>query len=129
MKLRTILASFGALLVASACQAQPKDEVLLDMAQAFKQGNKVKLAQLLPAAQGHILEPWAAYWELRARLDTASAAEVQAFFTKYAGTYQEDRLRADWLMQLGQRREWDAFADNYARYRMRDERELRCYNL
>jgi soluble lytic murein transglycosylase len=129
MKLRTILASFGALLIASACQAQPKDEVLLDMAQAFKQANKARLAQLLPAAQGHPLEPWAAYWELRARLDTASASEVQAFFTRYAGTYQEDRLRADWLMQLGQRREWDAFAEHYARYRMRDERELRCYNL
>jgi len=129
MKLRTILASFAALLVASACQAQPKDEVLLDMAQAFKQANKAKLAQLLPAAQGHPLEALAAYWELRARLDTASSAEVQAFFSRYAGTYQEDRLRADWLMQLGQRREWDAFAQDYARYRMRDERELRCYNL
>ena len=129
MKLRSILASFAALLVAAATQAQPKDEVLLDMAQAFRQNNKVKLAQLLPAAQGHILEPWAAYWELRARLDTATAQEVQAFFTRYAGTYQEDRLRADWLLQLGQRREWEAYAENYARYRMRDERELRCYAL
>ncbi|MDB5860391.1 MAG: peptidoglycan lytic transglycosylase, Glycoside Hydrolase Family 23-like protein [Ramlibacter sp.] len=129
MKLRTILASFATLLVAGAVQAQPKDEVLLDMQRAFSQGNKAKLAQLLPAAQGHILEPWAAYWDLRARLDTASTQEVQAFFTRYAGTYQEDRLRADWLQQLGQRREWEAFAQDYARYRMRDDRELRCYNL
>ncbi|NML47366.1 lytic transglycosylase domain-containing protein [Ramlibacter sp. G-1-2-2] len=129
MKLRSILASFAVLLVAGAAQAQPKDDVLLDMQQAFRQNNKAKLTALLPAAQGHVLEAWAAYWELRARLDTASTSEVQAFFTKYANTYQEDRLRADWLMQLGQRRDWDTFAAAWPAYRMRDERELRCYSL
>ena len=35
------------------------------------------------SAQGHLLEPWAAYWELKARLETASAAEVQAFLARY----------------------------------------------
>jgi soluble lytic murein transglycosylase len=129
MKLRTILASFAALLIAGASQAQPKDDVLLDMQQAFRQNNKARLAQLLPAAQGHVLEPWAAYWELRARLDTASIPEVQAFLARYAGTYQEDRLRADWLELLGERRDWDTFALEYPRYRMRDDRELRCYAL
>jgi soluble lytic murein transglycosylase len=62
---------------------------------------------LLPAVRGHALEPWAAYWELRARLDTASLQEVQDFLGRYAGTYQEDRLRNDWLLQLGQRRDWE----------------------
>jgi soluble lytic murein transglycosylase len=127
MKLRTILASFAALLIAGASQAQPRDDVLLDMQQAFRQDNKARLTQLLPAAQGHVLEPWAAYWELRARLDTASVPEVQAFLARYAGTYQEDRLRADWLELLGERRDWDNFAAEYPRYRMRDDRELRCY--
>jgi soluble lytic murein transglycosylase len=129
MKLRTILASFAALLVAGAAQAQARDDVLLDMQQAFQKNNKAKLTALLPAAQGHVLEPWAAYWELRARLDTASTSEVQAFLAKYAGTYQEDRLRADWLQLLGQRRDWDTFAQEWPRYRMRDERELRCYSM
>ena len=127
MKLRTILASFAALLMAGCAQPQPRDDVLLEMQQAFRQNNKARLTQLLPAAQGHVLEPWAAYWELRARLDTASVPEVQAFLARYAGTYQEDRLRADWLELLGERRDWDNFALEYPRYRMRDDRELRCY--
>lgn len=128
MKLRTILASLALALLGSA-QAQPRDEVLLQMQEAFGKGNRARLAQLLPQAQGHVLEPWAAYWELRARLDTAPAAEIQQVLARYAGTYQEDRLRNDWLLQLGQRREWDTFAQEYPKYRMNDDREVRCYAL
>ncbi len=128
MKLRTILASLAIVVVGSA-QAQPRDEVLLEMQQAFRQGDKARLAQLLPLAQGHALEPWAVYWELRARLETASPQEIRQALDRIAGTYQEDRLRADWLQLLGERREWGLFEQEYARYRMRDERELRCYAL
>ncbi len=105
------------------------DTVLLDMQQAFRKGDKKQLAALLPQARGHALEPWAAYWELRARLDEAQPQEVQAFFTRYAGSYQEDRLRNDWLLLLGQRRDWSAFTDELPNYRMNDDRELRCYAL
>ncbi|HEX2545402.1 MAG TPA: transglycosylase SLT domain-containing protein [Ramlibacter sp.] len=128
MKLRTILASLAVVLIGCA-QAQPRDDVLLEMQQAFRQGNKARLAQLLPQAQGHALEPWAAYWELRARLDTAPPAEVQQFFQRYAGTYQEDRLRNDWLLMLGQQRRWELFAQEYPKFRMKDDREVRCYAL
>lgn len=129
MKLKTILASFAAVLVAGCVQAQPRDDVLLEMQQAFRQNNKARLTQLLPAAQGHVLEPWAAYWELRARLDTAGPTEIQAFLARYAGTYQEDRMRNDWLLMLGQRRDWETFALEYPRYRMNDDRDVRCYAL
>ena len=74
--------------------------------QALKRGDRKKLAVRLPQAKGHALEPYAAYWELKARLDEASARDVQDFFARYPGTYQEDRLRADWLRLLGQRRDW-----------------------
>jgi soluble lytic murein transglycosylase len=132
MTLRTILASL-AIVLAGCVQAQPqnqaRDEILLEMQQAFRQGNKARLAQLLPQAQGHALEPWAVYWELRARLDTASPAEIQQALARIAGTYQEDRLRNDWLVLLGERRQWDLFAQEYPKYRMRDDREVRCYAL
>ena len=105
------------------------DGVLLEMNQAFKKGDKARLTALLPQASGHALEPWAAYWELKARLDEASGTEVQAFLTRYVGTYQEDRLRNDWLLLLGQRRDWGTFAAEYPKYRMKDDKEVRCYAL
>lgn len=128
MKLRTILALMASLLLNSV-QAQPRDELIIDMQQAFRQGNRARLAQLLPQVRGHALEPWAAYWELRARLDTATTQDVQDFLARYAGTYQEDRLRNDWLLLLGQRREWEQFAQEYPRFRMNDDREVRCYAI
>src|SRR6476620_2608786 len=110
---RLVLALAASLLCptfASVALAQPAttqntsagDNVLVEMNKAFKRGDRARLAQLLPQARGHALEPWAAYWELRSRLGEASAQEVQAFMSRYAGTYQEDRLRNDWLQLLGQ---------------------------
>lgn len=129
MKLRTILTLIVAALGATA-QAQGKgDDLILEMNQAFRQGNRVRLAQLLPQARGHALEPWAAYWELRNRLDTAAPQEVQDFFSRYAGSYQEDRLRNDWLLLLGQRRDFAAFAEEYPKFRMNDDPQVRCYAL
>ncbi|HUR88683.1 MAG TPA: transglycosylase SLT domain-containing protein [Ramlibacter sp.] len=124
-----ILTLIAAFLVAGANAQTRGDDVVLDAYQAWKQGNRAQLAKDLPLAQGHPLEAWVAYWELRTRLDIAQPSEVQDFFTKYAGTYQEDRLRNDWLLLLGQRRDWAAFAAEYPKYRMNDDREVRCYAL
>ena len=105
------------------------DDVLIDMQQAYRKGDRKKLTLLLPQARGNVLEPWAAYWELKARLDEATGQEVQAFMTRYAGTYQEDRLRNDWLLLLGQRRDWTTFAAEHPNFRMGDDREVRCYAM
>ena len=105
------------------------DDALLDMQQAFRRADKTRLTQLLPQVQGHTLEPLAAYWELRTRLDTASEGEIQAFLQRYAGSYYEDRLRNDWLLQAGKRRDWTTIANEHPKYRMGDDRELRCYAL
>ena len=105
------------------------DNLILEMNKAFKRGDKTRLSQLLPQARGHALEPWAAYWELRNRLGEVSAQEVQDFLGRYAGSYQEDRLRNDWLLLLGQRRDWTAFSAEYPQYRMGDDKDVRCYAL
>jgi soluble lytic murein transglycosylase len=114
----------------TASQAQNKgDEVILDMQQAFRKGDKTRLSALLPQTRGHVLEPLAAYWEMRNRLDTAPESEIRSYLSTYAGSYYEDRLRNDWLLQLGRQRNWAAFTAHYPLYRMQDDRELRCYGL
>ena len=129
MQFRTILTLIVAA-VACGVQAQSRgDDLILDMNQAYKRGDTRKLSQMLPQLRGHALEPWAAYWELRARLDSASVQEIQDFMSRYAGTYQEDRLRNDWLLMLGQRRDWTTFEAEYPKFRMNDDREVRCYAL
>ncbi len=132
----TSLALLGGLALSSAgaAQAKPKaqtepDDAILEMSQAFKKGDRKRLSALLPQVQGHILEPWGAYWELNARLDEATPQEIQDVLARYAGTYQEDRLRADWLLLLGKRHDWSTFVTEYPKYRMNDDRAVRCYAL
>jgi soluble lytic murein transglycosylase len=103
------------------------DAALLDMAQAYKRRDSRALAAALPQFKGYVLEPWAAYWELSNRLDVAPKADIQAFLINYAGTYQEDRLRADWLLQLGRAGDWSTFNAQYPMYRMADDRSIQCY--
>ena len=114
---------------AQAVDIAHNDQAVLDMAQAFKLGERKQLTQLLPQAKGSLLEPWAAYWELSIRLDQADKAEIENFLARYAGTYQEDRLRAEWLVQLGRNRDWATFRMQLPLYRMADERSIQCYAL
>ncbi|MEN9385119.1 MAG: hypothetical protein RL323_2262, partial [Pseudomonadota bacterium] len=125
--LAAIAASAG--VPAAAQTASLAEKAVLDMREDFRKGDNKQLAQLLPRAQGHVLEPLAAYWELRNRLDLASASEIRAFLAKYSGTYYEDRLRNDWLLQLGKQRDWVNLAAELPLYRMQDDREVKCYGL
>ncbi len=132
----TLIFSFALGLLPQAASAQaaldvrvaaPGDDLVLQMRAAFVKNDRKPLAALLPQVQGHALEHWAAYWELKARLEDAPTQEIQDFLRRYAGSYQEDRLRADWLTLLGQRKDWATFSAQYPSYRMGDDRELRCY--
>ena len=65
--LRVILTPLVAAAVLAAgaplVQAQNRgDDTLLEMQQAFRKGDRKNLELLLPAARGHSLEHWAAYW-------------------------------------------------------------------
>jgi len=123
-----VFSLFAAAGATQSAQAQnTNDDVLLQMKQAAQRGDKARLSALLPQARGHVLEPWAAYWELKARLSDASQQEVQAFLAQYAGTYQEDRLRNDWLLLTGQRRDWSGFTSMHPAFRMNDDAQVRCY--
>lgn len=134
--LTAIALALGLALPAAAASSKVKprakpdqDALITDMAEAYKKPDSKRLSSLLPQVQGHVLEPWAAYWELSARLDDAKPAEVDNFLSRYAGTYQEDRLRNDWLLQLGKRKDWPRFQVEYAKFRMHDDIEVRCHAL
>ena len=135
----TSIALLGALMLPHPSSAQPAvrdtttasaaDAPVLEMAQAYKSRDRKRLAALLPQLRGHPLEAWGAYWDLSARLDVASPSELQDFLGRYAGTYQEDRLRAELLLLLGRNRDWVAFNREAALYRMNDDKSVRCYSL
>ncbi len=127
---RGLLPIMAVLLMQGVAWAQPTaDTALLDMREAFRRNNAPALTNLLARVRGHQLEPLAQYWEARARLETASPTELREALDRMAGTYWEDRLRNDWLLRLGQQRDWTTFAAELPRYRMNDDRQVQCYAL
>ncbi|MCX7741925.1 MAG: lytic transglycosylase domain-containing protein [Tepidimonas sp.] len=131
--LRGAAAALGLALVAlSPAHADRNGEAaarqaLLQAREAFQKGDVARLAALRPQLDGHLTEPLADYWLLRARLDRASAAEVRAVLARWAGSYWEDRLRNDWLLLLGARGDWNTLLAEAPRFRMNDDPEVRCW--
>ena len=122
-----------ALSLLGACapaQADPA-ATLLEAREAFRKKDRQRLAALRATAVGerHPLAPWVDYWDLNTRLGTVQIEEVEAFYRRWPGSYVEDRLRNDWLLELGRRRDWTALAADYPRFRMNDDREVVCYAL
>lgn len=108
-----------------------EERALLDAREALRRGDRTRLAALrqqLMAAR-HPMAGWADYWELSLRLNQATADEVRAFMERWSGSYVEDRLRNDWLLEAGRRRDWDEFRRELPRFRMNDDREVTCYAL
>jgi soluble lytic murein transglycosylase len=105
--------------------------LVLDARDAQRRRDRARLAadRALAIANRNPLAPWIDYWELGNRLSEASVPEVEAFYARWPGSYVEDRLRNDWLLELGHRRDWADLLRDYPRFRMNDDREVNCYVL
>ncbi|MDP1898867.1 MAG: transglycosylase SLT domain-containing protein [Rubrivivax sp.] len=117
--------------VAAPARAGSGDEIVVQAREALRKKDKAALAQARGAvnAAGHPLAMWVEYWELSLRLAEAQPAELDAFFARWSGSYVEDRLRNDWLLELGRRRDWGNLRAEAPRFRMNDDREVVCYAL
>ena len=120
-----------ALAAAPATAQQPAADIAVEAREALQKKDGTRLAQLRAraVAQRHPLTQWIEYWELGNRLSQAQPPELEAFYARWSGTYVEDRLRNDWLLELGTRRDWANFARDFPRFRMNDDREVTCYAL
>jgi soluble lytic murein transglycosylase len=121
--------AIAAAVVAGVAHAQAEHQIVLDARDALRKKDKAQLAAATVAARQHPLAQWVEYWDLSNRLTNASVDEVEAFYARWPGTYVEDRLRNDWLLELGRRRDWSNFGRDYPRFRMNDDREVSCYHL
>ena len=111
--------------------AQGGDATILDAREALraKDGARLALDRAAAAAERNPLAMWVDYWELNNRIGEVQQDEVNAFESRWSGTYVEDRFRNDWLLELGKRQDWSNFAAEFPRFRMNDDRDVTCYAL
>jgi soluble lytic murein transglycosylase len=130
------LRALAALVVAAAALPPPAvaqgfETTVVDAREAFRKHDRVRLEALKAqaAAERNPLAMWVDYWELTNRIVEVQPAEFAAFAQRWSGTYVEDRLRNDWLLELVRRRDRENFAAEYPRFRMNDDREVTCFAL
>lgn len=62
---------------------------------------------------GFVLRPYIEYWKTARRLSDDSA--VADFLSTYPGTWLSERLRNEWLKELGRRENWAAYLAEFPR--------------
>ena len=126
-----LVLSFAALATPRTAFAQKFETTVIDARDALRKGDRYRLASLRAqaAAEKNPFAMWVDYWELRNRIGEVQQPEFAAFAQRWNDTYVEDRMRNDWLLELGPRHDWANFAAEYPRFRMNDDREVTCYAL
>jgi soluble lytic murein transglycosylase len=107
------LALIYATLLPRSAQAADPDAVFLAARDAALAADTQKLDALAPKLRGHPLESYVRYWQLNAHIRVATAGDVRSFFSRYPDSPLVDRLRGDWLKDLGLRAQWDLFMAEY----------------
>src|SRR5688572_19146974 len=77
--------------------------------EAFRAGSGERLDKHAARLKGHLLEPYARYWQLNLRIEQASAEEVRGFLAANRDSPLSERLRNEWLKALGRRGDWEQF--------------------
>ena len=127
---RKILAAALLLLPVAVTNAKPsaQDYAFFNARDAFQARNPARLDKAAEKLKGSPLEPYAEYWRLRLRIDSASADQVRDFLSRNERTVMGEELRKDWLRVLARQERWDEFQQDYSASAT-EEPELVCYAL
>lgn len=113
-------------LTALSGTSRANDAAVKDASEGFRLGEMSRIIAALPQVRGHVLESYVEYWSLRLNIGFAQPERVEQFLEKYKGTAVGERLRVDWLKQLGRNEQWADFARIGTAFET-DDSEVSCY--
>lgn len=124
------IALLGGICVSTAVGAASAslESEFLAAREAFRAGDARRLEAHAKRLKGHLLEPYVAYWQLRMRLDRSAPEDLREFMASHRDSVLSDRLRADWLKQLGRLQQWETF-DAELPQLVTEDIEITCYAL
>lgn len=109
--------------------AAPSDDLFLAARDAARAGDRVRLERLVGELQGHELASYVEYWRLQPELkNDIDASTIRSFLVRNEGSYIAEKMRGDWLKQLGKQQQWDLFDAEYPAL-VQPDQELSCYAL
>ena len=105
------------------------DDTFVALREAARRDDAATAVMLADRLPNYTIPSYVDYFRLKVRLRDASPNEVRAFLTRYERSAIADRMRNDWLLELGRTRNWALFDEQYPQFVLNDDSQLKCYAL
>jgi soluble lytic murein transglycosylase len=116
-------------ILAAPTPADAADDVFAQLREAARKGDADKAAELAARLPDYPIPSYVDYYRLKPRLRDATAPEVLAFLKRWEGSAIADRMRNDWLLELGRQRDWFNFDRELPQFVKNDDYQVKCYAL
>lgn len=131
-----VFAAASAVLLVPAAQAKKPivsfasdDDIFLALRDASRNGDAARAEELASRLGNYAIPSYVDYFRLRPRINIAAEQEIRDFLARYEGSAIADRLRNDWLLELGRVRNWTLFDEQYPQFVLNDDTQVKCYAL
>jgi soluble lytic murein transglycosylase len=105
------------------------DDIFLQLREAARKENIGRLETLAAQIPNFDLAAYVDYYRLKPRIREVSSGEIAVFMNRHAGNALTDRLRNDWLLELGRRRDFASFDQELPLFVLNDDLQVKCYAL
>jgi soluble lytic murein transglycosylase len=105
------------------------DDVFLLLREAARQDDAAGAANYASRLANYSIPSYVDYYRLKPRIKDAGADEILAFLARWQGSAIADRMRNDWLIELGRTRDWANFDQQLPLFVLNDDTQVKCYAL
>lgn len=122
----------------SAFEITEGDRTFIELREAAKRNDVARSQTLAASLSNYPYDDYVAYFRIKpqlfdsaggARADSNADSQVMSFLNQYQGTALADRMRNDWLLVLGKRKDWARFEVEYPKFVLDDDTQVKCYAL
>ncbi|MGL4767324.1 MAG: transglycosylase SLT domain-containing protein [Formosimonas sp.] len=136
----TVLAKdsiYSATPIQTSVAEHPQDALFVQLRDAAATNNVSRAAQLAEQLTDYPLQSYVAYYRLKPQLYNsdktpninAPDALIKEFINTYGNEALGDRMRNDYALVLGARQDWRGFREQYSQFVLKDDMQLKCYEL
>lgn len=115
-----------------------QDKKFIELREAARKNDLLKASQLASQLADYEMADYVEYFKIKPRLYDSAAkpnaatdadTDVNNFLKKYKGSGLADRMRNDWLLVLGKRKDWAQFNLEYPQFALDDDTQVKCYAM
>lgn len=109
--------------------SRKEDDAFLLLRDSVRRNDAAKAEFYAARLADYAIPSYVDYYRLKSHFTAATSGEILAFLQKHGGSAIADRLRNDWLLELGRRGEWAMFDQQFPLFVLKDDTQVKCYGL